>query len=133
MSTHETIAYTEGDDRFDAVIARPETTGPHPTVLICHAWAGHGGHEEDRATRLAKLGYVGAAIDLYGVGKRGTDKDSCAALMRTLTDDPPLLRRRLTAAYQAVRTLDGVETPKPTTRGSGPSTTRTPIVDRGAR
>lgn len=109
MPSRETIAYTEGDDRFDAVIARPDAPGLHPAVLICHAWAGRGEHEEDRAERLAELGYVGAAIDLYGVGKRGTDKASCAALMRTLTEDPPLLRRRLTAAYQAVRILDGVD------------------------
>jgi dienelactone hydrolase len=107
--TSETIGYTEGDDSFDAFIARPDATGDRPAVLICHAWSGRKEFEERKAAQLAELGYVGAAIDLYGVGKRGTDLASNQALMKTLTDNPPRLRRRLTAAYQAVRTLDGVD------------------------
>ena len=103
------IGYTEGDEQFDAFIARPDQAGPRPAVLVCHAWGGRGEHEEDQAEKLAELGYVGAAIDLYGVGKRGTDRASNQALMMSLLDDPALLRRRLTAAYQAVRIFDGVD------------------------
>lgn len=107
--TTELIPYTEGGDAFDAFIARPSAAGSHPAVFICHAFGGRDAFAEERARRLAELGYVGAAIDLYGVGKRGTDRASSQALMKPLLDDPPLLRRRLAAAYQAVRTLDGVD------------------------
>lgn len=107
--TTELIPYEEGGDAFDAFIARPAGAGPHPAVLVCHAFGGRDAFAEARARRLAELGYVGAAIDLYGVGKRGTDRASSQALMRRLIDDPPRLRRRLAAAYHAVRTLDGVD------------------------
>jgi dienelactone hydrolase len=107
--TTETIPYTEGDDAFDAFIAHPAGPGPHPAVLVCHAWGGRDDFAESKALELAELGYVGAAIDVYGLGKRGTDKESSQALMRPLLGDPAKLRRRLAAAYQAVRTLDDVD------------------------
>lgn len=107
--TTEIIPYTEGDDAFDAFIARPKGAGPHPAVLVCHAFGGRDAFAEDKAKKLAELGYIGAAIDLYGVGKRGTDRASSQALMMELVQDPPLLRRRLAAAFQAVRTLDDVD------------------------
>ncbi|MCB9594199.1 MAG: dienelactone hydrolase family protein [Sandaracinaceae bacterium] len=105
----EKVQYTEGGDAFDAVIVRPEGPGPHPTVLVCHAFGGRDDFAEAKAAALAKLGYVGAAIDLYGLGKRGTDRASSQALMMPLIQDPAKLRRRLAAAFQGVRTLDGVD------------------------
>ena len=107
--TTETIQYSEGGDTFDAVLALPKEPGPHPAVLVCHAYGGRDAFAEERAARLAELGYVGAAIDLYGLGKRGTDRASSQALMRSLVQDPPKLRRRLAAAYQAVRLHDAVD------------------------
>lgn len=105
----ELVPYTEGDDAFDAFVARPAGAGPHPAVLVCHMFGGRNQFVEDRARALSELGYIGAAIDVYGVGKRGHDRASSQALMASLITDPPLLRRRLAAAYQAVRTLDGVD------------------------
>jgi dienelactone hydrolase len=105
----ERIDYTEGEDRFDAILARPEIPGPRPAVLVCHAYRGRDAFAEGKARDLAGLGYVGAAIDLYGVGRRGTDRASSQALMTELVSDPPRLRRRLAAAYAAVRALPGVD------------------------
>ena len=105
----ETIPYEEGGDAFDVFIAHPDEPGFHPAVLICHAWGGRDAFAEQKAKELAELGYVGAAIDLYGLGKRGTDRASSSALMTPLLEDPPKLRRRIAAAFQAVRCLDGVD------------------------
>ena len=66
------ISYQESNDAYDAYVAYPDGAGPHPTILICHAWGGRGEFEEDKARKLAELGYIGAAVDVYGVGKRGT-------------------------------------------------------------
>lgn len=107
--TRELVPYTEGDGAFDVFVARPEAAGPRPAVLVCHAYGGRDAFAEERAQRLAELGYVGAAIDLYGIGRRGADRASSQALMMELVGDPPLFRRRLAAAYQAVRALDGVD------------------------
>lgn len=103
------VPYTEGGAQFDALVVHPEGTAPHPAVLIFHAWGGRDAFAEDKAHEIAALGYVGAAIDLYGVGRRGTDRPSSQALMTELIRDPALLRRRVAASFEAVRTLDGVD------------------------
>lgn len=105
----ERMFYSEGNDEFDAVIAFPEGKGPHPSVLVCHAWGGRNEFAEHKAKQLAELGYVGAAIDIYGIGKRGSDKASSQALMMPLVENPALLRRRLTAAFEAVRNHDAID------------------------
>lgn len=107
--TTEIIPYVESEDAFDAFIARPDAPGRHPAIVICHAWGGRDAFAEEKAKKLAELGYVGAAIDVYGVGKRGTDKASSQALMMPLIENPTLLRRRLAAGFDAVRALDGVD------------------------
>jgi len=105
----ELLGYTEGNESFDVYVARPEGDAPRPTVLVCHAWGGRDGFAEGKARALAELGYVGAAIDLYGVGRRGTDHASSQALMSALVANPATLRRRLAAAHEAVRALPGVD------------------------
>ena len=81
-----------------------------PGVLISHAWAGRGDHEEHRAEQLAELGYVGFALDLYGQGQRGTTKEENAALMQPLLDDRTLLQRRITLALDVFRKQKEVDT-----------------------
>lgn len=105
----ELLEYSEGGEKFDAFLARPEGNGPHPLVLVCHAWNGRDAQMEKKARALAELGYLGAAIDLYGVGKRGTDTPSCQALMMPLVSNPPLLRSRLAASFEAVLGASGVD------------------------
>ncbi|MEZ4339501.1 MAG: dienelactone hydrolase family protein [Sandaracinaceae bacterium] len=99
----EKIPYTEGADAFDAFLARPADPGDHPAVLVFHAFGGRDDFAEAKAKKLAELGYVGAAIDLYGLGKRGTDRASRLGADDGARRDPPKLRRRIAAAYQAVR------------------------------
>jgi dienelactone hydrolase len=106
--TSERVSYRDGDDEFDVFLAWPEGTGPHPAVLVCHAWGGRDAFAEDKARQLAELGYLGAAIDLYGVGKRGHDRASSEALMLGLVKQPAVLRRRLAAAVHAVGDLEAV-------------------------
>ncbi|HJL20207.1 MAG TPA: hypothetical protein RMH99_31360 [Sandaracinaceae bacterium LLY-WYZ-13_1] len=36
----ETVPCTEGDDAFDAFVARPGGAGPRPAAWVCHAWRG---------------------------------------------------------------------------------------------
>ena len=46
--------------------------GPRPGILVSHAWSGRSEYEEGKARRLAELGYVAFALDLYGKGVRGS-------------------------------------------------------------
>ena len=113
----ETIGYERDGEAFDVFVARPDGDSPRPAVLVCHAWGGRDAFAEDKANKLAELGYVGAAIDVYGVGKRGTDKASSEALMMPLVSEPSRLRERLAAAYEVVCGLDGVDDKRMATIG----------------
>jgi len=106
----ERIPYREGDDEFEAFVAYDDTkSGKLPAVLISHAWAGQGAFEEEKAQLLADLGYVGIALDNYGVGKRGSTKEENAALMQPLVEDRELLRRRMLAGLELARGLERVD------------------------
>ncbi len=107
--TTQTLAYQLDGQAFDIYYAVPEGPGPHPAVMVIHAWGGRQELMEDKARALAKLGYVGAAIDLYGVGKRGTDKASSDALMTPLLGNPEQLRKRLRAALAQVQKHEAVD------------------------
>ena len=98
----EQIIYREGGDEFEAFVAYDESRSSKlPAVLISHAWAGQGEFEREKCERLAELGYVGIALDNFGVGRRGTTKDENAALIQPLLEDRALLRRRVLAGLEA--------------------------------
>lgn len=103
------LAYDLDDHPYDVFVAEPTGPGPHPVVIICHAFSGRQRFEEDKARALAQLGYVGAAIDLYGVGQRGADRAQSQALMGALVQDPETLRRRLRRAFDEVTALPAVD------------------------
>lgn len=105
----ETVPYREDDAEFDAFVAFPAGEGPHPAIVVCHAWSGRQQFEEDKARALAELGYVGVALDVYGVGVRGTDKASNGALMTPLVQDRAKLRRRLLAGVEAAKGIESVD------------------------
>lgn len=101
-----------------------------PAVIVCHAFGGLSEFEEGRAKELAKvtpvfvvlcctkalafqLGFVGFALDVYGKGKRGTTFEENRALMAPFREDRPgLLRRRLLAALDHVKSYDFVDPKK---------------------
>ncbi len=82
------------DDSFDL---------PRPGVMVCHAWAGRSEFENNKAVELAKLGYTGFALDLYGKGVLGTSTDENAALMQPFIDDRSMLQQRLLLSLDTMR------------------------------
>src|SRR5690606_30033174 len=97
--------YSDGDVACEAYVAYPDAAAAarSPAVLIAHAWGGQSDFERGKAEKLASMGYVGFAIDLYGKGKRGGTMEQNAALMQPFVDDRALLRRRILAAWSAAR------------------------------
>jgi dienelactone hydrolase len=84
-------------------------SGPRPAVAISHTWAGRTEFEQDRAASLARLGYVGFAIDMYGKGVRGSTPEENTALMTPLMQDRELLQGRITTAVAALRAQPEVD------------------------
>ncbi len=82
---------------------------PVPGVLVAHAWRGRTDFEDQKAVALAKLGYVGFALDLYGAGVTGRSPDECRELMQPFIEDRQLLQRRMHLALTELRALTTVD------------------------
>jgi dienelactone hydrolase len=100
----EYLDYNDGDVTCEGYVAYDDATKTkRPGVLVSHAWAGQGKLERAKAEKLAELGYVGFALDLYGKGKRGASMEENAKLMQPFIDDRAMLRTRIWAALDAVK------------------------------
>lgn len=105
------IDYKEDDTILEGYLAyEPDTQGAKkPAVIIAHAWGGRDQFVCQKAESLAKLGYVGFALDIYGKGKLGTSVEENTQLMTPFMDDRQLLRKRLLAAFETVAGLEMVD------------------------
>jgi dienelactone hydrolase len=101
-----TVAYLDGDVVLEAFFAYDDAvSGRRPAVLINHAWGGRDDFVADKAKKLAELGYLGFALDMYGKGVRGTGPEENAKLMRPFMEDRRLLQQRMAAALAAVKLM----------------------------
>ncbi|SOZ64637.1 putative Carboxymethylenebutenolidase; Dienelactone hydrolase family [Cupriavidus taiwanensis] len=104
------VTYTDGTTVFEGYVARP--AGPAsrmPCVLLAHEWSGLNAAMRRCADRLAALGYLCFAADVYGKGVRGDERGDNAHLMNPLLADRRLLRQRLLAGFEAARRLPGAD------------------------
>lgn len=107
--TREPVGYGVGGVRFEGLATWDESrAGPRPVVLVCHAWGGRDEFCGEVSAKLAALGYLAFAIDLYGlddagVVRRGGTPEECSALMTPLVEDRALLRERLLASLQTAQ------------------------------
>lgn len=108
-----TVEYHDGDVVLEGRLAwGDEHSGARPGVLIAHAWGGRGDFEDDKARRLAELGYAALALDLYGKGVRGSNPEENAALMQPFLDDREMLQQRLLVSLETLRAQDEVDADK---------------------
>lgn len=79
-----------------------ETKQKKPAILIAHTWMGRNAFVCEKAQELAKLGYIGFAVDLYGEGRVAQNGEEAGALMKPLFMDRQLLQKRIFGAMQAL-------------------------------
>ncbi len=104
------VEYVRAGEVFEGFMAWDEArAGRRPGVLIVHQFMGLSDHERERAERLAALGYVGFAADVYGKGHRPATPQEAMAMTARLRGDRPLLRARVRAALDALRADDLVD------------------------
>lgn len=109
MNTQK-ITYQADNQSMEGYVAQPNTPEKKPLVLIAHDWTGRNEFACKKAEKIAELGYVGFAMDLYGQGKLGQDNDEKMQLMKPLMDDRSLLLKRLLAALETAKKIEGVDT-----------------------
>ena len=108
-----TVVYMNEDTVLEAFFAFDDSVSARrPAVLISHAWGGRDRFVADKARKLAGLGYVGFALDMYGKGVLGADKEENAKLMQPFMADREKLQKRIKTALNAVSLLPWVDDKK---------------------
>lgn len=108
-----TVNYLHGDVVLEGYFAFDDAIeGRRPAVLISHAWLGREAFVENKARKLAELGYLGFALDMYGKGIVGRNAQENARLMQPFIDNRLMLQERITCALHSVRQLPWVDDKK---------------------
>lgn len=98
------VEYQHGETVLEGFLAWDDSrSGPMPAVAVSHAWAGRGEFECEKARKLAELGYVGFALDMFGKGVRGNSVEENQALMTPFIEDRALLQARINLAIDVLR------------------------------
>ena len=98
------IDYTQGDTPLQGFLAWDDAAkGKRPGVLVIHEAWGENQHARNQAVRLAKAGYVGFALDMYGKGKVTTHLEDAKAFMAEASKDPAVVRARFEAAKKVLQ------------------------------
>jgi dienelactone hydrolase len=116
----QTIYNNDGDTLLEGYVTYDDSIkGPRPAVLVAHDWSGRRDYATSKADEVARMGYVGFALDMYGKGVFGSDGDVelNSSLMGPLAADRAKLRTRMMAALATVRGLDVVDASKVSAMG----------------
>ena len=98
------IEYMDGEEVLEAYMSWDDKSDKlRPGVLIGHAWAGRTSFECEKADEIAKLGYVGFALDMYGKGVNGESKEENARLMSPFIENREKLQKRMFLALEALK------------------------------
>lgn len=106
----ETIVYDGPGGAFEGVAAYDDQVEtPRPGVLICPNVLGQKEADNLTAEKLAALGYVAFACDVFGQGRRTTrESPDPAVYMNELLADRATLRDRLAASLGVLTGMDRV-------------------------
>ena len=78
--------------------------GKLPGVLVVHEWWGLNDYVRGRALKLAKLGYVAFALDMYGKGVLATDPEKAGELAGQFRGKPLMAERARAGLDQLLAT-----------------------------
>ena len=98
------IGYEHDGTKLVGYIAWDDAmTGKRPGVLVVHEWWGHNQHARNQAERLARAGYVGLALDMYGKGKVTDHPEEAQAFMQEAMSDVARARGRFETALEILK------------------------------
>lgn len=99
----ETIEYKDGEALLEGFLVYDDEAGPAPGVLVFHEWWGLNDYIKERARKVASLGYVAFAPDVYGKGVRPATAEAAGKEAGKYMKDRKLLASRGAAALELLR------------------------------
>ena len=105
----ETVRYRDGERALTGYLAWADgRRGRRPGVLVVHGGAGLDEHAKGRARRMAGLGYVAFACDMYGDDVAG-DRERIMTTIAALRADRPRLAARALAGVECLTSHPDVD------------------------
>jgi len=105
----QAIGYRDGQTDLTGLLAWDDSRARRgPGILVVHGGAGLDSHAKGRARRLAELGFVVFACDMYGNGVAGNRERVMARIME-LRGDPARLCQRGRAGVEILASQPGVD------------------------
>ncbi len=94
------VEYKQGDTVLEGFLAYDDAQAAQkrPGVIIVHEWKGLNEYAKTRARKLAELGYVAFAADIYGKGVRPATGEEAGKIAGVYKNDRELTRKRAKAA-----------------------------------
>jgi len=97
------IDYRDGDTPLQGYLAWDNSLdGQRPGVLVIHEWTGLNDYAKMRCRKLAELGYVAFAVDMYGKGIRPQTAEEAGKQAGIYRSDRPLMRQRANAGLNVL-------------------------------
>lgn len=104
------VQYKDQDATLEGYLSYKEgLKGKAPGVLVVPDWMGLYDHYRKTADRLAELGYVAFAVDMYGKGVRPSSPEEAANFANKYKSDRQLMRRRILAGLEELNKQKNVD------------------------
>src|SRR5947207_280211 len=107
----ENVTYTgDGVTMNGYVVYDDSKKGKRPGVLVVHEWWGLTDYPKMRARKLAELGYIAMAVDMYGNGKTADNPDDAGKMAGPFYQNPQMAKARFDAALNKFKSYSQVDT-----------------------
>lgn len=105
--------YNLAGKKYEGYIAYDDSKkGPLPGVLVAHNWMGITDETKSKVDKLAELGYVAFAVDIYGKDVRPKNVEEASALSSGFKKDRVPLRNRMHQGLKVLREQKNVDRKK---------------------
>jgi len=107
----ENVTYTDNGVTMDGyVVYDANKQGKRPAVLVVPEWWGLVDYPKMRARKLAELGYIAMAIDMYGNGKVADNPGDAGKAAGPFYQDLKMTKSRFDAALTKLKTFSQADT-----------------------
>ncbi len=109
MSALIPVSFEHEGTALEGLAAIPQGAGPFPAVLVMHSALGLRHMVQDVAAKLAGMGYLAVATDMYGKGADLSSPMKAGAYYADLLQNPDILRARTARWFDAVAAMPQVD------------------------
>ncbi|MES1220110.1 MAG: dienelactone hydrolase family protein [Bacteroidota bacterium] len=107
----ENVSYFQDNTTLKGYIVYDSSNDKkRPAVLVVHEWWGMNDYPKMRARKLAELGYVAMAVDMYGNGTTVDNPTDAQKMAMPFYQDPKMAKSRLEIFIHALKQYSQVDT-----------------------